>query len=106
VKRGSIVRIVVAFGVLGAIYADLANNHCGVPRAVGSGAAVGTTVYHSASDDPCSAGCVPDCFSCSRSEEPTLTSLAFAPRIIVAAFVGPEARANDGIPPLPYHPPL
>jgi hypothetical protein len=97
---------VAAFTILGAIYADVTSNDCDLPRVVGSRVAVVGVANHSAAGDPCSSGCVPDCFSCSRSEEPALTSLASAPRIIVTAFVEPETRTSAGVLRLPYRPPL
>jgi hypothetical protein len=96
----------MAFLVLGAIYADLVSNHCDLPRTLRSHASLAAVTNHSAADDPCNSGCVPDCFSCSRSEEAAFAMFASGPQVIVATFAEPETHARDGVRPLPYHPPL
>jgi hypothetical protein len=101
-----LVRVVAAFIVLGAIHADLAANRCHFPRAGGSRVVGAATLHQSAADDPCSSGCVPDCYSCSRAEVAASAVLPSRPNIVAAAFVGPEARPSEGVRPLPYHPPL
>jgi hypothetical protein len=97
---------VAAFIVLGAIYADLAGNHCDLPRAMGSKILVAAATHQGSVGDPCSSGCVPDCYSCSRSEAAVLATVASVPQVIAEAIVGPLAAASDGVRPLPYHPPL
>lgn len=104
-SRG-IVHFVAATFLLGAIYADLVSGHCDMPLAAGAGAAVASAANGEAHADLCSSGCVPDCFSCSRSEEPAPALVPAGPRDLVLAFVEHETRARDGVLPLPYHPPL
>jgi hypothetical protein len=101
-----VVNTVVAMLLLGAIYADVVSGHCDMPLAAGAGAVVASATNGEARADLCSSGCVPDCFSCSRSEEPAPALVPAGPRDLVLAFVEPETCARDGVLPLPYHPPL
>src|SRR5512145_2180902 len=57
-------------------------------------------------DDDCGSVCVPDCYSCTRSDQPRAVTLAPGDQNVVAAFVKPAPRPTDGVLSPPYHPPL
>jgi len=98
--------VVAALVLLGAICAGIVDNNCDLPRVTLSQVEAVTAARQSTTDDACGSVCVPDCFSCSRAEEPGFTLPAFGPQRAVEAFVRSDPRPSDGTPSLPYRPPL
>lgn len=98
--------VVAALVLLGAICAGIVDNHCDLPRVTMSQVEAVMATQQSTTDDACSSVCVPDCFSCSRSEGPGFTLLTFGPQSAIVAFVRSDPRPSDGTPSLPYRPPL
>jgi len=99
-------RLVAAGLVLFTIAADLvADTRChGASRA---SAEVSVSADSSAArQDPCAAGCVPDCFCCSTlSTSPGVPPVDVSgPAALVAVLAVPDFQ--PGVLPLPYRPPL
>jgi hypothetical protein len=106
-RLGRGTQILPAMLLLGVIGADIVGGRCDLPQAAGwARTAPAATVACSTEADACVAGCVPDCFSCSRSEPAAPVAVGCGPARPVPVFVEPETRVRDGVRPLPYHPPL
>lgn len=102
-----VVQFVAAGLLLASICVDVVASRCDRPEASASSRAVVTLADHEAgASDHCASGCMPDCYSCSRSEGATVIRLGAGPDAVVARIPGSAARAGDGVLPLPYHPPL
>jgi hypothetical protein len=103
------VRLVAAVLVLSSIAADVvADARC--HPAVRTSAATGTSAADSAGSahrqDPCSNGCVPDCFCCSTLSPSPLPPRVGAVGLAVSIDVPAAPQYQTGVHPLPYRPPL
>ncbi len=103
---GRVAHTLAALTLLGSICADVVSSRCDLPRAGRSQAAIGVAARHDSDADPCSSGCMPDCYSCSRSEEAAVIRFESQPQVVVATVSVSDARASEGVLSLPYHPPL
>jgi hypothetical protein len=100
-------RVFAALVLLGTVCAGIVDSHCDLPGATSSKAATVTEASpQSSPDDACGSVCVPDCYSCSRSDDPGVAHLAFDSQAVAVAFVLSDPRPSDGVSSLPYHPPL
>jgi hypothetical protein len=106
VRRGRALQIVAVFLVLGAIGTDLVGSRCHASLAAASRTVMAAASSPAADADPCGSTCVPDCYSCARSEEASFVLFELGAQVIGTAFAAPEPCATEGVRPLPYHPPL
>jgi hypothetical protein len=98
------VRAAAALLLLVSIAADLASDsRCHPLRTLEATASVSSA---DAADDPCSDGCVPDCYCCSVVSPTSVFRLADAdqPFVVLAAPVEPAGA--PGVAAAPYRPPL
>ncbi len=110
IRRGwNVVRLVAAVLVLSSIAADVvadARCHPAVRTSAAAAASVADSTGSTQRQDPCTNGCVPDCFCCS-----TLSPSPLPPQVEAAGLavpieltVAPQCQA--GVHRLPYRPPL
>lgn len=102
----AVVRAAAALLVLFTITADIvADSRCHLPAHI-QGRAVLRGPAPSANQDPCSTGCVPDCYCCSQSvtRGPAVLPPDAGPATVTLPLLLSAAPA--GVRPVPYRPPL